>query len=94
LYPAYQLAPEIYPELLWTAIEVLGADGPLLETFFSWRARDLGGLNVREVLAGQAFEGFEPDEEAAWLLSLSAARRMEAVMGALERMRAVAQDWG
>ncbi|WOB11318.1 hypothetical protein [Piscinibacter gummiphilus] len=94
MYPAYQLAPEIYPELLRTAMEVLGTDGPLLETFFSWRDRDLGGLNVREVLAGRPFEGFEPDEEAAWLLSLPAPRRKEAVMGALERMRAVAQDWG
>lgn len=93
LYPAYQLAPEIYPDLLRRARAMLDSDLVSLHFFFTQRDPDLGNLNVREVLAGHVAEGFELDEEASWLLVQPLPRRMEAVMGALDRMHAVNQGW-
>lgn len=93
LYPAYQLAPEIYPDLIRRAREMLDADLVSLHFFFTQRDPDLGNLSVREVLAGHVVEGFELDEETAWLVMQPLPRRMEAVMGALGRMHAVSQGW-
>lgn len=93
LYPVYQLAPEIYPDLLRRATNALTANGPLLDTYFSARDPDMAGLCVRELLAGRAFNGSHPDNEATWLLSLPAPRRLEAVLGALDRLVADAHRW-
>lgn len=92
LFPAYQLAAEIRPHLLRMAGRVLGLNGPLLDTFFNSRDPDLADLSVREVLAGKAFSNFTANPDAAWLLAQSFETRMEAVLGALERLRAVTQD--
>ena len=91
LYPAYQLAPEIYPDLLRRARERLDSGLVSIHFFFTQRDPDLGNLSVREVLAGRAVDGFELDEESSWLLVQPLPRRIEAVMGALDRMQAVSQ---
>jgi hypothetical protein len=93
LFPAYQLAPEIYPDLLLHAGAVLQGSATSLETFFNWRDRDMAFLTVREVLAGQPMEGFQPDDDAWWLLAQPVSLRTQAVLAALERVRAVDQDW-
>ena len=93
VYPAYQLAAEIYPDLLRTAVEALTANGPLLDTFFNGCDCDLADLRVREVLAGRSLVLRTLDKDAAWLLSLPMACRMQAVMGALERLEAIVKGW-
>lgn len=90
IYPSYQLAPEIAPDLLCAAGDALEWHGPTLAMFFSARDRDMADLCVREVLAGRALDGFEPDAAARWLLGQSASCRMQAVLASLERAKAVA----
>lgn len=93
LYPAYQLAPEIHPNLLRQAREKLDPDVVSLHFFFTQRDPDLGHLSVREVLAGRAADGFHLDQETSWLLRLPLQQRIEAVMGALEREHTASQSW-
>ena len=93
LYPLYQLASDIHPDLIRRARRLLNPDLVLLHHFFTQRDPDMAHLSVREVLAGRARDGFEPSDAALWLLSLPMPRRMEAVQAALEREHAVSQGW-
>jgi hypothetical protein len=93
LYPIYQLAPEVQPGMVRRARAVLDQDVVLVHFFFTQRDPDLAHLSVREVLAGRVVDGFELDDDAAWLLSQPLPRRMEVVMGALARVSAVSQGW-
>lgn len=96
-YPEYQLARELHPHLVYIASQVLTPDGALLDSFFNSRDRDLAQLSVREVLAGRAFKTQDPasgdGHDASWILAQPTSRRLGLVLGALERLRAVSQDW-
>ena len=94
LYPTYQVAlANSFPDLLQRAKAALQPDTVQVHYFFTQRDPDLAGLSVREVLAGRPREGFKPSSLALWLLSLPLTRRVDAVLGALERERAHSEAW-
>jgi hypothetical protein len=94
LYPTYQVAlVNSFPDLLQRAKAALEPDIVQVHYFFTQRDPDLAGLSVREVLAGRPREGFNLDSAASWLLSLPLTRRVDAVLGALERERAHSEAW-
>ena len=94
LYPTYQVAlAKSFPDLLQRAKAALEPDNVQVHYFFTQRDPDLAGLSVREVLAGRPREGSKPNSLASWLLSLPLTRRVDAVLGALERERAHSEAW-
>lgn len=94
LYPTYQVAlANSFPDLLQRAKAALVPNIVQVHYFFTQRDPDLAGLSVREVLAGRPREGFNLDSPASWLLSLPLTRRVDAVLGALERERAHRDAW-
>lgn len=94
LYPTYQVAlAESFPDLLQRAKAALEPDIVQVHYFFTQRDPHLAGLSVREVLAGRPRKGFKLDSLASWLLSLPLTRRVDVVLGALERERAHSDAW-
>ena len=94
LYPSYQVAlANGFPDLLQRAKAALESDMVQVHTFFTQRDPELAGLSAREVLAGHPREGFKLDSHSLWLLALPLARRLDAVLAALERERANSQGW-